>query len=186
MKQMIGKGSNIDGKYVRGNSACKWHLEKMCNFALPFRGDPPCGCGVIGSRARLRILCLRAWGFESLHPHKPLLYQLRTTIFMNITKESTGILTALLKIEIGPADYTATVEKQIADYKRKANIPGFRPGHIPTGLIKKMYGKTILADEVNKLISDNLVNFIRDEKIDILGNPLPNMEKNSAIDFENY
>ena len=104
---------------------------------------------------------------------------------MNITKESTGILTALLKIEIGPADYTATVEKQIADYKRKANIPGFRPGHIPTGLIKKMYGKTILADEVNKLISDNLVNFIRDEKIDILGNPLPNMEKNSVIDFEN-
>jgi trigger factor len=104
---------------------------------------------------------------------------------MNITKESTGELSALLKIEIGPADYAAAVEKQIADYKRKANIPGFRPGHIPTGLIKKMYGRAILADEVNKLISDNLVSYIRDEKIDILGNPLPNMEKNSAIDFEN-
>jgi trigger factor len=104
---------------------------------------------------------------------------------MNITKESTGALTALLKIEIGPADYAASVEKQIADYKRKANIPGFRPGHIPTGLIKKMYGKAILADEVNKLISDNLVSYIREEKIDILGNPLPNMEKNDAIDFEN-
>jgi trigger factor len=104
---------------------------------------------------------------------------------MKITKESTGALTALLKIEIGPADYSATVEKQIADYKRKANIPGFRPGHIPTGLIRKMYGRAILADEVNKLISDNLVSYIRDEKIDILGNPLPNMEKNAVIDFEN-
>ena len=103
---------------------------------------------------------------------------------MNITKESTGALTALLKIEIGPSDYAAAVEKQIADYKRKANIPGFRPGHIPTGLIKKMYGKAILADEVNRLISDNLISYIRDEKLDILGNPLPNLEKNPAIDFE--
>ena len=104
---------------------------------------------------------------------------------MNITKESTGPWTALLKIEILPADYAAAIEKQIAEYKRKANMPGFRPGHIPTGLIKKMYGKAILADEVNKLISDNLVSYIRDEKIDILGNPLPNLEKNSAIDFDN-
>ncbi|MCX6306958.1 MAG: trigger factor [Bacteroidetes bacterium] len=103
---------------------------------------------------------------------------------MNVTKESTGALTALLRIEIAPADYAASVEKQIADYKRKANIPGFRPGHIPTGLIKKMYGKAILADEVNKLISDSLMNYIRDEQLDILGNPLPNMEKNSEIDFE--
>lgn len=104
---------------------------------------------------------------------------------MNVSKESTGELTALLKIEIGPADYAQAIEKQISDYKRKANIPGFRPGHVPTGLIKKMYGKAILADEVNKLISDSLMNYIKDEKLDILGNPLPNMEKNSVVDFEN-
>ena len=104
---------------------------------------------------------------------------------MNITNESTGPLTALLKIEIEPADYTAAIEKQITDYKRKAKIPGFRPGHIPTGLIKKMYGKAILADEVNKLISDNLLNYIKEQKIQILGNPLPNPEKNSALDFDN-
>lgn len=104
---------------------------------------------------------------------------------MNITKESTGELTALLSIEIVPADYTEKVEKQINDYKRKANIPGFRPGHVPTGLIKKMYGKAILADEVNHLLSESLMNHIRDEKLDILGNPLPNLEKNAAIDFEN-
>ncbi len=103
---------------------------------------------------------------------------------MNITKESTGELTALLKIEIGPADYQEAVEKQIADYKRKANIPGFRPGHVPTGMIKKMYGKAMLADVVNKLLSDSLMNYIRDEKLDILGNPLPNLEKNEAVDFE--
>ena len=104
---------------------------------------------------------------------------------MNVLKESTGALTALLKIEIVPADYAQAVEKQISDYKRKAKIPGFRPGHVPTGLIKKMYGKAILADEVNKLISDSLVNYIKEEKLDILGNPLPNMEKNPSIDFEN-
>ncbi|MEI7500837.1 MAG: trigger factor [Bacteroidota bacterium] len=103
---------------------------------------------------------------------------------MNVTKESTGALTALLKIEIGPADYSLSIEKQISDYKRKAKIPGFRPGHVPTGMIKKMYGKAILAEEVNKLISESLVNYIKDEKLDILGNPLPNMEKNSAVDFE--
>jgi trigger factor len=103
---------------------------------------------------------------------------------MNVSKESTGSLTALLKIEIGPEDYTAAIEKQISDYKRKAKIPGFRPGHIPTGLIKKMYGKVILAEEVNKLISDSLMNYIKEEKLDILGNPLPNMEKNATVDFE--
>ena len=63
---------------------------------------------------------------------------------MNITTESTGPLTVLLKIEIVPADYAAAIEKQIGDYKRKANIPGFRPGHIPTGLIKKCTGKPSL------------------------------------------
>ena len=103
---------------------------------------------------------------------------------MNITKESTGELTALLKIEIGPDDYNEAVEKQMAEYKRKANIPGFRPGHVPTGLIKKMYGKAMLADEVNKKLSDGLMNYIRDEKLDILGNPLPNLEKNGAVDFD--
>ncbi len=103
---------------------------------------------------------------------------------MNITKESTGELTAIVKIEIVPADYSAAVDKQVSDYKRKANIPGFRPGHIPTGMIKKMYGKAILADEVNRLISDSLVNFIKEENLDILGNPLPNLEKSQSIDFD--
>ena len=104
---------------------------------------------------------------------------------MNITRENTGDLTAIIKVEIEPSDYTEAVEKLISDYKRKANIPGFRPGHVPTGLVKKMYGKAILAEEVNKLLSDSLMNYIRDEKLDILGNPLPNLEKNPSIDFDN-
>ncbi len=104
---------------------------------------------------------------------------------MKITRESTGDLTARIRMEIGPEDYAAAVEKQITDYKRKANLPGFRPGHVPTGLVRKMYGKAILADEVNRLISDSLTGYIRDEKLDILGNPIPNMEMNQAIDFEN-
>jgi len=104
---------------------------------------------------------------------------------MNITRESTGELTAILKIEIEPEDYSEAVDKLIHDHKRKANIPGFRPGHVPTGLIKKMYGKAILVDEVNKLISDNLIKYIKDEKLEILGNPLPNLERNATVDFDN-
>jgi len=103
---------------------------------------------------------------------------------MNITRENTGELTATIKIEVEPDDYSEPVEKVIHDYRRKANIPGFRPGHVPPGLIKKMYGKAILAEEVNKLISDNLMKYIRDEKLEILGNPIPNPEKNTAVDFE--
>jgi FKBP-type peptidyl-prolyl cis-trans isomerase (trigger factor) len=104
---------------------------------------------------------------------------------MNITRESTGELTAIVKIEIEPEDYSVAVDKVIHDYKRKSNIPGFRPGHIPTGLIKKMYGKAILAEEINKLLSDSLMKYIKDEKLDILGNPLPSKEKNAPADFEN-
>lgn len=103
---------------------------------------------------------------------------------MNISLEKTAELTAIVKVEIEPSDYNEKVEKVILDHKRKANIPGFRPGHVPTGLIKKMYGKSILAEEVNKLLSESLMNYIRDEKLDILGHPLPNTEKSNPIDFE--
>jgi len=104
---------------------------------------------------------------------------------MIITRENTGELSAIVKIGIEPKDYSEAVEKVIHDYKRKSNIPGFRPGHVPMGLIKKMYGKAILAEEVNKLISESLMKYIKDENLEILGNPLPNQEKNSVVDFEN-
>ncbi len=87
-------------------------------------------------------------------------------------------------MEISPEDFTEQVNKVIKDYQKKANIPGFRPGHIPSGLIRKMYGKSVLAEEVNKLISDSLNNYIKEQNLDLLGNPIPNLEKNSAVDFE--
>lgn len=104
---------------------------------------------------------------------------------MNIKKENTGDYTATITIGIGPEDYNEAVEKQIQDHKRKANIPGFRPGHVPAGLIKKMYGKAILADEINKLLSDSLHGYIKDEKLDILGNPIPSLKQDTPVDFEN-
>jgi trigger factor len=103
---------------------------------------------------------------------------------MNITRENTGDLTATVRIEILKQDYEEKVIKQLKDFQHKANIPGFRPGKVPVGLIRKMYGKAILADEVNKIISDSLAHYIQDEKLEILGNPLPNIEKNHNYTFD--
>ncbi len=103
---------------------------------------------------------------------------------MNITRENTGDLTATVRIEILKQDYEENVIKQLKDFQHKANIPGFRPGKVPVGLVRKMYGKAIVADEVNKIISDSLAKYIQDEKLEVLGNPLPNGEKNHAYTFD--
>ena len=103
---------------------------------------------------------------------------------MNITRENTGDLTATVKIAITSEDYEEKVTKLLKDYQRKAKIPGFRPGHVPFGMINKMYGKAILADEINKLISDSINKYIEDEKLVILGNPIPNRDKNTMLDFD--
>lgn len=103
---------------------------------------------------------------------------------MNITKESTGDLTAIIKIELKEADYQDKVKTVLKDYQRKANIPGFRSGKVPFGMINKMYGKAVLAEEINKTISDSLNQYIIDEKLDILGYPLPNTEQTTTVDFD--
>jgi trigger factor len=103
---------------------------------------------------------------------------------MNITRENTGELTATVRIEILKQDYEEKVIKQLKDFQHKANIPGFRPGKVPVGLVRKMYGKAIIADEVNKIISDSLAQYIQDEKLEVLGNPLLNGEKNHDYAFE--
>src|ERR1035437_5139999 len=103
---------------------------------------------------------------------------------MNITRENTGDLTATVRIEILKQDYEEKVIKQLKDFQHKANIPGFRPGKVPVGLVRKMYGKAIVADEVNKIISDSLAQYIQDEKLDVLGNPLPNGDKNHDYSFD--
>ena len=92
---------------------------------------------------------------------------------MNISQEKIDNLNAVLKINIDPADYTPRVDKAIKDHAKKAKIPGFRPGMVPSSHIKRMYGKSILVDEINNLLSDTLNKYIEDEKLEVLGQPLP-------------
>ncbi len=103
---------------------------------------------------------------------------------MEITRENTGELTATIKMVISPADHNESVTKILKDYQRKANVPGFRPGHVPFGMIKKLYGGAVFADEVNKLVSDKLHQYIQDEKLDILGQPLPNTALTPEFDWK--
>ena len=102
---------------------------------------------------------------------------------MNIVREDKNDLTAVLKVQITEKDYSEKVENTLKDYRKKARIDGFRPGKVPAGLVKKMYGKGILIEEVNKLISESLTNYIRDEKLNILGEPLPSKDQ-KTIDFD--
>ncbi len=103
---------------------------------------------------------------------------------MNITKEESGKLTALVHINLKEEDYIEKVNQQLKTYRKEAKMPGFRPGMVPMGMIKRMYGKTVLADEVNKSISDALNNYLYENKINVLGNPLPNVEKTTTLDFD--
>ena len=103
---------------------------------------------------------------------------------MNITQESTGNLTETIKVEIIEKDYQEEVEKALRDHRRKAAIPGFRPGKVPFGMIKKMYGKAVLAEEVNKVLVESLENYLKENKIEILGQPLPSKDKETDIDFD--
>lgn len=92
---------------------------------------------------------------------------------MNITRENIDQLNAVVKVQIEKADYEQKVEDVLKTQRRKAQIKGFRPGNAPMGLIRKLYGKSVLFDELNKLVSENLSKYITEEKLDILGDPLP-------------
>jgi trigger factor len=105
---------------------------------------------------------------------------------MNITKENIDALNAVVKVEISAADYQEKVAKILLDYRKKADVPGFRKGQVPMGMVKKQYGKSIMIDEVNKLLQEALNNFLIEEKLDILGNPLPKMEEEFSWDKEDY
>ncbi|RZL22826.1 MAG: trigger factor [Pedobacter sp.] len=104
---------------------------------------------------------------------------------MNITQEKTGNLNAVVKIKIAPADYSAKVEKAIKDQAKKAQLPGFRKGMVPAAHIKKMYGKSILVEEVNNLLNDTLSNYIAEQKLEILGQPLPQMDNEREFRWDN-
>lgn len=101
---------------------------------------------------------------------------------MDITQENNGKLSSVVKVRIKPEDYQARVEKAIKDHAKKARIPGFRPGMVPPGHIKKVHGKSILVEEINNMLNDTLSNYIRDNKIEIIGQPLP--KEDNVKDFK--
>tara|TARA_R110002049_G_scaffold293731_1_gene478952 strand:- start:32629 stop:33957 length:1329 start_codon:yes stop_codon:yes gene_type:complete len=101
---------------------------------------------------------------------------------MNITRENVDALNAVVKVDIAKEDYSGKVEKILTDYRKTANIPGFRKGHVPMGMVKKQYGKAVLVDEVNKLLQDALNKYLTEEKLDVLGQPLPKTQ--DTIDWE--
>ncbi len=103
---------------------------------------------------------------------------------MNIVRRDIDQNNAVVTLQVEKADYAEKVEKTLREYRKKANIPGFRPGMVPVGLVKKMYGKAIMAEEINKMVSEGLYNFITDNKINILGEPMPNETEQKAIDFD--
>ncbi len=105
---------------------------------------------------------------------------------MNITKENVDALNAVVKVDIVAEDYQAKVAEVLQDYRKKANIPGFRKGHVPMGMVKKQYGKSVMIDEVNKLLQESLNKFLTEEKLDILGNPLPRVQDNFSWDADNF
>ena len=103
---------------------------------------------------------------------------------MEVVKKETGKLSAEIAIKIQEKDYKDQVEKSLKNYRKQVNLPGFRKGMVPMGMVKKMVGTNILVEEINRLLSDKLQNYITEEKMDILGNPLPKEEDSSAIDWE--
>jgi len=103
---------------------------------------------------------------------------------MKISKTSIDDLNVVVRIAVEKQDYVATVNETLKDYRKKANMPGFRKGMVPAGLIKKMYGKSAVADEVNKLLSRELTKYISDENLNILGEPLPSLTEQAILDFD--
>jgi trigger factor len=104
---------------------------------------------------------------------------------MEVTKEQIDDLNALLKVKIEKKDYQEKLDETLVNYRKQANIPGFRKGKVPMGMIKKQYGKSVLADELNKLVSDGLFKYIEEQDFEVLGNPIPKEDEEVKGDFEN-
>lgn len=103
---------------------------------------------------------------------------------MEITLDKKTGTEGLIRIRLSENDYQANVEKTVKDYARKANIKGFRQGKVPSGVIRKMFGKSILVDEINQILSSKLSDYIRENNLRIIGDPLPNQEKATSIDWD--
>jgi trigger factor len=103
---------------------------------------------------------------------------------MDISLDKQSTTDGTLKISLKETDYSPKVEQKVKEYSRKASIKGFRQGKVPSGVIKKMFGKSILVEEVNHMVSHSISDYIRDHKLRILGDPMPNEEKARTIDWD--
>jgi trigger factor len=104
---------------------------------------------------------------------------------MNITKEKVDDLNAIIKVQLDQVDYQGNVDKVLKNHRKNANIPGFRKGHVPMGMIKKQVGVSVIVEEINKILSDSLHKFITEQDLNLLGNPLPKLDAQKAIDWSN-
>jgi trigger factor len=104
---------------------------------------------------------------------------------MKVSQENIGDLTAVIKIEVEENDYKEKVEKQLRDYRKKANMPGFRIGQVPLSVVKKMYERPVRGEEIEKIMSDSLYKYIEDNKIKVLASPLADNERTKQVDWDN-
>jgi len=104
---------------------------------------------------------------------------------LDITLDKKNSTEAFIKVKLKESDYQPNVEQKVKEYAKKANIKGFRPGKVPPGMIRKMYGKSIIVEEVNSILSKSLQEYIRENNIQLIGEPLPDMEKAQKIDWDN-
>lgn len=103
---------------------------------------------------------------------------------MNVSLQNIDKVSALLTVKLEKADYQEKVDKALKSLRQKVQMPGFRKGMVPASLVKKMYGKSVLGEEVNKLLSETVYKYIQDNKVNILGEPLPSEDKQPEIDFD--
>ena len=103
---------------------------------------------------------------------------------MNVSFQNIDKVSGLLTVKLQKADYQEKVDKSLKTFRQKAQIPGFRKGMVPMSLVKKMYGKSVIAEEVNKLLSEKVYDYIKSNNVNMLGEPLPNEEKQQVIDFD--
>lgn len=103
---------------------------------------------------------------------------------MNVSLKNNDAVSGIVKLEIVKADYAEQVDKNLRSLRQKANVPGFRKGMVPMGMIKKMYGRHVLIEEVNKLVSESLFKYIRENDLHILGEPMPNEAEQKPLDFD--
>ena len=103
---------------------------------------------------------------------------------MDISLDQQSVTDGLIRVKLKETDYLPKVEEKVREFSKKANIKGFRQGKVPSGIIKKMFGKSILVEEVNHLVSHGISDYIKDNKLRVLGDPLPNQEKARLIDWD--